>query len=469
MKKLAFLLCFGVFKIATAARIDYSVSFDKLVEVAYVTSCFYDIKPKYLESSLSSSYQFVRSDRKAIEVIRKQLRLRKTLSQSQPCVDWQVDIKAYQQHQRSRGRWSNRISSGIVKLETGLLLWRPKSYPDNTVFQLTVKTPKNFNLSTPFLRTKTSETAHTFRLNQQRSFMSLPIYLGDFQWRSVRIKNAIADIAFLSPEPDEQPDDLRNKTVRWISQSLSAITTVTKKLPFEKVQVIVIDVARPESQATPFAMVYRGEGNNVTFHINQHAPEAEFMNDWTAYHEFSHLLLPFIDRRDAWLSEGFASYYQYIIMGRANVLSPNQTFNRLWGGIQRGEQNYSKTRHHSLLTATRQMRQLRAYRRVYWTGALIWLEAELELQQRGRNLEQLLQQFHHCCRHKHTIWTAKQLAFEFDAMLERPLFTPLFENARQSKTFPDYQSLFKQLNLSIKTDDSLQFGPSQLRDSLLSN
>lgn len=465
MKIIAFLLFISALKIANASRIEYTVSFDKLVEVAYVTACFYETKPKFLESSLSSSHQFVRADAKDIEIVRKQLRIKKSLSQVDPCVNWQVDVKAYRQQNSSQGRWSHRISNGVVQLETGLILWRPKHYPDNTKFHLTVKKQQNKNISTPFLHTQTAETGQIFQLNQERSFMSLPIYLGDFHSHSVPIANTTADIAFLSPHSDEQ----QNKIVRWITLSLSAITTVTKNLPFEKIQVIVIDVARRESQATPFAMVFRGEGNNVTFYVNKHAPEEEFKNDWTAYHEFTHLLLPFIDRRDAWLSEGFASYYQYIIMGRAKVLSPNQTFNRLWGGIQRGKQNFSRTRQHSLLTATRQMRQLGAYRRVYWTGALVWLEAELELQRRGRSLEQLLQKFHACCNYKHTIWTAKELALEFDAMLERPLFTPLFESARESKTFPDYRALFQQLNLTIEKDGSLQFGPSPLRDALLAN
>ena len=41
-------------------------------------------------------------------------------------------------------------------------------------------------------------------------------------------------------------------------------------------------------------------------------------DDWSVIHELSHLLLPYVQSEDAWLSEGAASYYHVVVEGEQN-------------------------------------------------------------------------------------------------------------------------------------------------------
>ena len=61
------------------------------------------------------------------------------------------------------------------------------------------------------------------------------------------------------------------------------------------------------SEPVPFGRVIRDGGETIELFVNPDQPMSSFYEDWTATHELSHMLLPYVARRDAWLSEGFAS------------------------------------------------------------------------------------------------------------------------------------------------------------------
>lgn len=63
--------------------------------------------------------------------------------------------------------------------------------------------------------------------------------------------------------------------------------------------------------------VTRRDGETVGLFVNSERPIDDFYSDWTATHEFSHLMLPLLSQRYRWISEGFASYFQNILMSRA--------------------------------------------------------------------------------------------------------------------------------------------------------
>lgn len=52
------------------------------------------------------------------------------------------------------------------------------------------------------------------------------------------------------------------------------------------------------------------------------ATTSELSRDWTATHELSHMLLPYVASRDRWLSESLASYYQNVLRARDGRLAP---------------------------------------------------------------------------------------------------------------------------------------------------
>ena len=48
--------------------------------------------------------------------------------------------------------------------------------------------------------------------------------------------------------------------------------------------------------------------------VDASASSRDLRTDWTASHEFAHLLLPYVS--DKWVSEGVASYYQNVLQAR---------------------------------------------------------------------------------------------------------------------------------------------------------
>nr|WP_256489391.1 hypothetical protein [Pleionea sp. CnH1-48] len=195
-------------------------------------------------------------------------------------------------------------------------------------------------------------------------------------------------------------------------------------------------------------------------------PIKNFIEDWTAYHEFSHLLLPFIDLKDAWVSEGIASYYQYLVMARHGVVSEEQAFRRFWGGIKRGFDNYHRTSGRPLSEVSKNVRRYGAHRRVYWTGALLWFQADLILRKSGNSLDKVLAEFARKHHPEDDTMSARELSKVLDDIVGYPLFVPLFSQAQDLTAYPDYRELFNRIGIQIKGNE-LSFAPSKLRKALV--
>jgi hypothetical protein len=107
--------------------------------------------------------------------------------------------------------------------------------------------------------------------------------------------------------------------------------------------------------------VVRGGGLAAEFFVDETAPLQALQADWTASHELSHILLPYVSRSDRWLSEGLASYYQYILLARNGVIDERTAWQGMFDGFGRGR---SGTRGGTLAEVTRQGWEHTM--RVYW-------------------------------------------------------------------------------------------------------
>ena len=185
----------------------------------------------------------------------------------------------------------------------------------------------------------------------------------------------------------------------------------------------------------------------VAFHVNPARSLEEFVSDWTAVHEFSHLYIPYPGGRDIWISEGFASYYQNILMARAGVLSEKQAWQKLSDGFKRGMGD--RNRNVSLGDLSPNMRKKRAFMRVYWSGALYFLEADIKLRSVGNSLDNIVSEFSRCCRTNVRYWNGIKLARSFDEIAETHLFEPLFREYESEFQIRDYESILKKLGILL--------------------
>jgi hypothetical protein len=250
------------------------------------------------------------------------------------------------------------------------------------------------------------------------------------------------DIEYISPL-----DSTKRKQLQlWLQDVSDALLTVYGAWPKDRFNITVKHGAGSGSPV-PWGQVNRGNPDNVLLVINPGSAMQEIMADWTAYHEVSHLLIPYSGTGDGWLSEGLATYYQNIIQARAGVLSETELWNKLASGFERGrsEKQWSQK---NLTEISDNMGKYRSFMRVHWSGVHYWLTADTTLRQQSNNqvsLDHLLEQLKTCCQHKSM--SAIAIVEQLDQLAGTNLFKPLFLEYRASHAMPDYQPILSRLGV----------------------
>jgi hypothetical protein len=238
----------------------------------------------------------------------------------------------------------------------------------------------------------------------------------------------------------------RAAIVPWLRTAAVATASVTGRAPAERVLVIVVPDASGD-RPVRFGTVARGGGASLLLFVPRDATLDALRTDWVAVHELSHLLHPFVDRREAWLSEGLATYYQEVLRVRAGLLPEQEAFRRLAEGAARGA-----GAKHSLAVECEQMFVSFEFARVYWGGAAFALLADVELRRRSggaRSLDDVIAALHGCCSQNGRPWTAREVLARMDELAGVPVFGPLAERYVYRKGFPDIAPVLKDLGVSV--------------------
>lgn len=233
----------------------------------------------------------------------------------------------------------------------------------------------------------------------------------------------------------------------WLDHAASSASLINGTFPRVKTN-ILIQRSNRGTGPVPWAHTIRHtEPQGVSFHVNPKLGLAALKADWTATHEFSHLFLPYPGQADIWISEGFASYYQNVLMMRKGTLDQQQGWQKIVDGFGRGEADPNQNI--SLQQASREMRQRRAFKRVYWSGALYFLEADLALRQQDLSLDEVVSRFLVCCRDKTSDWDGASIALALDQAGGTNLFEPLYQRYQQTTQLPDYRDVLSRVGVSV--------------------
>lgn len=233
----------------------------------------------------------------------------------------------------------------------------------------------------------------------------------------------------------------RAKLQDWLRAVAPTLTLLHGSWPADTIRIELKPVNY--DTALPFATVLRGRPEGVQFYVNANRPLEEFITDWTTYHELSHLFIPFPGRADLWFSEGLASYYQNILQVRAGLLTPAETRARFTAAFGRGAADTDDA-DLTLTELSRQMRKRGGFMRSYWSGALLFLEADIALRERtpteGQpgSLDDVLREYGRCCRVIGGETTGRELVAEFDRIAGGRVFADLYERYAQSTAMPRY-------------------------------
>jgi predicted metalloprotease with PDZ domain len=224
------------------------------------------------------------------------------------------------------------------------------------------------------------------------------------------------------------------------------VTAVTGHLPQSNPQVLVVAIG-PRNEAVVRGQVLRGGGLATVFYVDETRPLSEFRESWTATHEFSHMLIPYISSRDRWLSEGLASYYQNVLRARDGRLSETQAWQKLHEGFKRGEDN---TNGGSLAQATRNGRG--STMRVYWSGAALLMMADIQLRYKSggvQSLDTALNALSDCCMENGVTWRARDMFVQLDRLTGTEVFMDIYNDNVHTSDFPDITPIWE--NLGIQT------------------
>lgn len=252
---------------------------------------------------------------------------------------------------------------------------------------------------------------------------------------SVAVPGATLQIDFASDVDPAASEDL----VAWITHIADQVSTLYGRFPIADPRVLIIPTktnTRGDDSPVPFGRVTRRGGERVELYVDVDRPISDLYADWTATHEFSHLLLPRISWREKWIAEGIASYYQNVLMARTGQYTQAQAIRMLSEGFERGRRSRPE------LSPNQAAREgvRRARYKIYWSGAALALLADIELRERSggtESLDTVLGRFQQCCLPAEKPWSGVEFFRQLDSLLESPVFMPLYRQHADRQGFPE--------------------------------
>jgi hypothetical protein len=428
---------------AEAERLHrYTVSIDPALTVLSVRACFDGRPPEAIVAdSLDAPLAFIDA---RVEGSGKTLMPSGALSlkavPDNGCIRYRVDIsQPIMRHDRS-GENIRRFGKDVTAT-AGIWLWRPERLASGEDVEIAFDLPEGISVSAPW-RPVGESNRPAFRLGHAPIDWPAIVAFGRFEEQPIDVGGARLRLAVLDGTPAPDPERMR----AWVEEAARSVVAVSGSFPLPHAQIVVAPASRGKGPV-PWAFVVRGGSPAVHFLVNPRKPFEEFQADWTAVHEFAHLLLPFVHYDDAWLSEGIATYYQNVLRARSGRLTPEEAWSEIRAGFQRARASAPGM---TLAQATASMHRGGSHMRVYWHGAAIALLADVRLRQMSdgkQSLDTALAALHNCCMQTDQAWSAAALLDKLDELTGTDVFAALLRQHVSSPDFPDLSDLYRELGL----------------------
>jgi len=356
---------------------------------------------------------------------------------------------------RSSGHFLTGLSTRMT--DSREWFWVPDKWRANDTIRVEFEIPDGLSVSVPWepIAGQADNSAATdhFLARPVMLYKKSIVLFGRLQLAQVKLPGGTLNFAVATKRKQT-----KDRYVAWTTRIARTVIQEFGRMPLPSTQVVVIPTWSA-SGTVPWGAVQRGNASGLFLVPNNGASMAELIEDWTLYHEFTHLFHPYLGNRGRWVAEGFASYYQNVLRAKAGVITAEYAWETMLAGFARGEQ---QTRSGRTVVDGGLMR-------TYWTGAVMALELDIRLRkERGMTLAHVLGEFSGCCLPASRSWSPFKFMRKLDEISDSTLFTNTYKEYSSAMDFPAYDELLHSLKIN-NSAGSLVFGKSTLRDSIMDN
>lgn len=366
------------------------------------------------------------------------------------CMQYRLDLDVA----RRSSRFGARHGVDFVSSQ-GAWLWRDRRRAPRGGATLRFDLPPSIRVATPWPRT--GDVHHL-----DGSAFRRPAFVAFGRFEPVVVERAGVRVEAVRLGDGWALDD--DGVRRWLTTAIDGVATVQGRFPVDRLSVIMTPSG---GRGMGFGMVRRGGGFSVGFVTGRRSSAEDLERDWVTWHELSHLHLPALPPRDAWLYEGLATYYQEVVPARVGIQTPERAWDELLDGFGRGARTRSRR---PLAREAESMMRTRAFARVYWAGTAFALEADVKLRRRGRSLDAAIARGARTWRSSTRQWTSREVCGVWDRPLDRAVLRPLRDRYASRVGFPGTAGLLRRLGVhrAGRDVDLSAAELSAVRDSIMS-
>ena len=250
----------------------------------------------------------------------------------------------------------------------------------------------------------------------------------------------------------------------WVAQAAMETLTLQRPLPHERITVHLVPAATEDASA--LGLLLWSAPPSLALTAGTNAGEEAFAQDWVALHELVHVLHPSFPGQPPWLSEGLSTYLTEVARMRSGRHTPEEGWGVLARGFERGRADASDW---TLEEAVEGLRR-GVYLPVYWAGALICLEVDVELR-RATGGQHALEDVLATLRREGGTSTVRRFGEVVDALAGQPLFDEVLERHSKGPVLARADALLRALGVRSSADGvTLEDAPfSHVREAISSD
>lgn len=430
----------------TAARWHYEVSIERDATRADVTLCFDQPPTSPLvatDPTAAASIERPRDVRTGRDLPRTGNAISLASVAAGDCIFYSVDF-VEMERRAGTSRKIQRLGASVAA-RVSMWLWHPAVLPDDLEATLRLHLPDGVQASLPWPLDPTADPSARQYILDRTSFTWFgTAAFGRLAIERFQAADSTIELAVLDAPFEPTPAGLR----AWISDAAASVALLYGRFPRDRLQVIVYPINAFDDGSVYFGMAMRGGGPGVILLMNAHADEAQLPGGWTTVHEFLHHGMPFVD--DAWMAEGWVSYYTEVMRTRMGHRDESMGWQKLYDAFQRGRRT---SRGGSLQGASDHMHRTFAYQRVYWGGAAIAFLTDVALRRDSggtRSLDDAMRELRRCCGDADHDWPADELLARLDHWYGKPLFSEIAHHYLPSNDFPPIEEGFEALGIHVQ-------------------